>query len=199
MQLTSSKSNEIERLKKLLPNDLLSRVSIAISTETQASLMLTKKLDRDRFVIQLDPNYLKIETDYRNLLFWHEVARIQQHSVRFDRWEKIIFTAGLSMSMLEIFSQNVLLLAIYLLLTAIAGWQLYQSNRGENYFKQGTKADRGAILLATEFGYSLPKAYSSLHKALKISSAQAPKSHLLKEYQTRLQVLEISSIAQNII
>jgi hypothetical protein len=196
MLFTLSTSNEIERLKNLLPNELKSCVSIAIVKDSRSHLIRTKKTEKNRCTIQIDSKCLEIKSDYRNLLFWHEVARIQKHSVRGDRWEKIILTAGLSMSVLEIFSQNVLLLAIYLLLAGIAGWQLYQSNLGESHFKQATQADRSAIILATEFGYSFPKAYNSLHQALKILLAQAPKGHLLKEYQTRLQVLEISAIAK---
>jgi hypothetical protein len=195
MLSTSSKSSEIERLKSLLPN-LLTRVSIAVSTETRPSLICTKNTDKDRFAIQIDLiAWEQIEPDYRNLLFWHEVARIQQHSVRSQRWETIVFASGLAMSVLEVVSQNVLLLSVYLLLAGIAGWQLYQSNRGESHLREATRADRGAILLATEFGYSLPKAYRSLHRALKILSAHSPNSYLAKDYQTRLQVLEISAIA----
>jgi hypothetical protein len=152
-------------------------------------------LDRDRYTIKIDLiTWQELELDYRNLLFWYEVARIQQHSVKSFRWEAIVFAAGLGMSLLEVTSQHVLLLGVYLLLTTVAGWQLYHHNRGGDYLRSITQADRGAILLAQQFGYSQPKAYRSLYRAIRMLLAQSPQGWLAKQYQTRLQVLEISAI-----
>ncbi|WP_146131607.1 hypothetical protein [Merismopedia glauca] len=66
-----------------------------------------------------------------------------------------------------------------------------------------SQADRGAILLTQQFGYSLPKAYRSLHGAITVLLMRS-RNHrltsplqglLAKQHQTRLQVLEISAIA----
>ncbi|PSB00578.1 DUF3318 domain-containing protein [Merismopedia glauca] len=109
---------ELKRLEKLLPNDLLPLVAIAIqqrtsasSTDSRLTLIRTKRLDRKSYRIEIDGNsWQEIDLDYRNLLFWHEVARIQQHSIASYPWELIVFAAGLGMSMIEVTSQQVLLL-----------------------------------------------------------------------------------------
>ncbi|MEY2856420.1 MAG: hypothetical protein RLZZ74_729 [Cyanobacteriota bacterium] len=188
-------NNELNRLETLLPDNLLTQIAIASSAEHRPRLILTKKLAKKRHQIEIDLNaWQEIDLDYRNLLFWYEVARIQQHSVPSDRWQLIVFTAGLGMSTLEITSHHVLLLAVYLLLTVIAGWQLYQNNRGESYLRAATQADQGAILLAQQFGYSLPRAYRSLRGAISMLLKRSPKKFLAAQYQTRRQVLEINAI-----
>jgi hypothetical protein len=55
-----------------------------------------------------------------------------------------------------------------------------------------TQADRGAILLAQKLGYSLPEAYRSLYGAIEMLLRRSPQGWLAKQYQTRLQVLELS-------
>jgi Protein of unknown function (DUF3318) len=188
-------NNELNRLETLIPDNLLTQIAIASSAEHRPRLILTKKLAKKRHQIEIDLNaWQEIDLDYRNLLFWYEVARIQQHSVPSDRWQLIVFTAGLGMSTLEITSHHVLLLAVYLLLTVIAGWQLYQNNRGESYLRAATQADQGAILLAQQFGYSLPRAYRSLRGAISMLLKRSPKGFLAAQYQTRRQVLEINAI-----
>jgi hypothetical protein len=188
-------NNELNRLETLLPDNLLTQIAIASSAEHRPRLILTKKLAKKRHQIEIDLNaWQEIDLDYRNLLFWYEVARIQQHSVPSDRWQLIVFTAGLGMSTLEITSHHVLLLAVYLLLTVIAGWQLYQNNRGESYLRAATQADQGAILFAQQFGYSLPRAYRSLRGAINMLLKRSPKGFLAAQYQTRRQVLEINAI-----
>jgi Protein of unknown function (DUF3318) len=199
--------DEFKRLQTLLPNDLSSEVAIApkrrrrslitSSKDHRPTLIRTKKLNNKCHNIEIDFNaWQEIDLDYRNLLFWHEVARIQQHSVRSDRWALVVLATGLGMSVLEVTSQQVILLSIYLLLTVIALWQLYQNNRGESYLRTVTQADQGAILLAQQFGYSLPRAYRNLHGAIKMLIEQSHRGLLAKQYQTRLQVLEISAVVK---
>jgi Protein of unknown function (DUF3318) len=188
-------NNELKRLETLIPDNLLAQIAIASSTEHRPKLIFTKKLAKKRHQIEIDFNaWQEIDIDYRNLLFWHEVARIQQHSVRSDRWQLVVFTAALGMSTLEVTSHQVLLLAIYLLLAVIAGWQLYQNNRGESYLRAATQADQGAIILAQQFGYSLPKAYRSLRGAITMLLKRSPQGFLTTQYQTRRQALEINAI-----
>jgi hypothetical protein len=56
------------------------------------------------------------------------------------------------------------------------------------------RSGRGAILLAQQFGYSQPKAYRSLYRAIKMLLARSPQGWLAKLDRRRLQVLEISAI-----
>jgi hypothetical protein len=190
-------NNESKRLETLIPESLLAQIEIVSSAERRPKLIHTKKLARKRHQIAIDFNaWQEIDIDYRNLLLWYEVARIQQHSVSSDRWQLIVFTAALGMSTLEVTSHQVLLLAVYLLLSVIVGWQLYQNNRGESYLRAATQADQGAILLAQQFGYSLPKAYRSLRGAIGMLLKRSPKSFLAAQYQTRRQVLEINAIKE---
>lgn len=173
------------------------RVTVGQIRQITSKLIWIKKLNAKRYQIEIDfHDWQEIDIDYRNLLFWHEVAKIQQHSVDSQRWQLVVFATGLVMSMFEINSQQVLLLAIYLLLTLVAGWQLYQNHRGESYLRAATQADQGAIILAQQFGYPLPKAYRSLRGGIKILLKRSPKNLLAKQYQTRCQVLEINAIKQ---
>jgi hypothetical protein len=190
-------NNELKRLKTLLPNDLLGQIAIASSAKHRPKLIFTKKLAKKLHQIEIDLNaWQAIDLDYRNLLFWHEIARIRHRSVASDRWQLIVFIAGLCMFVLEINSHQVLLLAIYLLLTVIAGWQLYQNNRGESYLRAATQADQGAMLLAQQFGYSSSRAYRSLRGAISMLIKRSPKGFLAAQSQTRLQVLEINAIKE---
>ncbi len=101
------------------------------------------------------------------------------------------FGVGLGASLLELVSQNILFLSIALTAAGLAGYQLYQRNRGERSLKEATAADQGAISLATQFGYSLPQAYNSLDSALRMRMEQAPNKAQQNRYNVRLQVLEM--------
>ena len=132
----------------------------------------------------------ELNSDQRDLLFWHEVARIQNRTVALQ-WERTVLIIGLLISLTELLSQNLLSLSVSLAVALLAGYQLYQRNQGERSLREATLADQSALNLAVQFGYSLSQAYSSLHNALKTLSSQTSQKSLWRKYQVRLQVLEI--------
>lgn len=185
-------TNEFNRLQTLLPEELLSKVKIISATKDKKKPIYTSKLTDNTYTIEIDSSdWKRLDIDSRNLLFWHEVARIQQYSVGSYNWESAVFGIGLCMSAMEVTSQHIWLLSVYLLLTLVAGWQLYQNRLGESYMRIVTQGDRGAMLLAQQFGYSLQEAYASLHGAIEMLLKRSPQSSIAKQYKTRLQVLEI--------
>lgn len=129
--------------------------------------------------------------DQRNLLFWYEVALIQNQAIAPTNWEWLVLSIGLGSSLFEVVAQNVLLLSAYLLVAGLVAYQLYQHHWGEKSLKKLTNTDQDAITLATEFGYTLPKAYLSLQSALKTLIQQTPEKLIQARYATRLQVLQI--------
>jgi hypothetical protein len=102
------------------------------------------------------------------------------------------------LTVLPLVAQDVILLSIGLTVTGLAGFWYYQDHYGEQYLCSLTRADWGAITLATQFGYSPRLAYESLHSALKIMVAQVTTGNLAKVYRTRLEVLEITGRENNI-
>jgi hypothetical protein len=105
--------------------------------------------------------------DHRNLLFWHEVGRIQNDAVPRDGWEMAALAIGLGGAIGELWVQDGLLLMMALGLSGFAGYRLYLKNNNEKRLQDAIAADERAIDLACRFGYSLPNAYKSLGGALK--------------------------------
>lgn len=186
--------SEIQRLKALLPDKLHSKVAIVRSADIKSSLIATEKAGSDRYAVRIDLiRWEQFPQAQRDLLFWHEVARIQFGTVVSFPWELLVFSGGLGFSLIELVSQNLLLFAIALVVTGLAGNQLYQRNRGERALREATAADQGAIALATRFGYPLKTAYFALHDALNLLAQEATRSSLKHRYEARLQVLAISA------
>jgi len=177
-----------------VPDKLQSQVAIVRSTEVKPPVITTEKVGRDRYAIQLDlVHWELLPVAQRDLLLWHEVARIQSGTVKSFPWELVVFSSGWGLSLIELVSQNLLLFAIALVVTGLAGNQLYQRNRGERALREATAADQGAIVLATRFGYPLATAYFALQNALTFLSQKTKKFSLKKSYEARLQVLAISA------
>lgn len=189
----TEESPEIERLQKLLPPQLQNRVMLQGTAEIKPPLIKCEKVSRQgQFQIQIDLIcWETIPIDQRNLLFWHEVARIQNKTIHKNNWEIAFIAMGLCGSLVEVGTQNILLLSLALTVSGLAGYQLYQRNLGERSLKEATKADQEAIALAIHFGYTLPKAYKSLSKALKTLISQTSKKWLQAHYKARLQVLKV--------
>lgn len=183
---------ELQRLKTLLPPKLHNRVSIKDTTEINPPLIKTEKVGRGGKVeIQVDLiRWEQLDIDQRNLLFWHEVARIQNNSIRHDRWEIAVLSMGLSGALVEACAPNILLLSLALTVSGIAGYRLYQRNYGKRSLREATEADQEAIALATRFGYTLPQAYKSMNMALKALIARTSNKWLQTKYKARLQVLK---------
>ncbi|MBE9099526.1 DUF3318 domain-containing protein [Vacuolonema iberomarrocanum] len=186
--------SELRRLKSLLPPELRSWVTIEAATAANPPLITCEEIGKDQIEVQVD--LIKWEAfalDQRNLLFWHEVARVQNDTIPRDGWEMAALAIGLGGAVGELWVQDGLLLMLALALCGVSGWRLYKRNNGEKRLVEAIEADEKAIALATRFGYSLPNAYKSLGSALKILIDQSPKKNVRRVYEKRLDALKKSA------
>lgn len=186
--------SEIRRLKGLLPPELQSWVMVEKSIEVNPPLIRSEEIGKDQIEISIDLTlWEQLALDQRNLLFWHEVARVQNDTIPRDGWEMAALAIGLGGAVGELWVQDGLLLVLALALCGVSGYRLYQKNNGERNLKEAIEADDKAIALATRFGYSLPNAYKSLGSALKTLIEQTPKKRQRAKYEARLQALKRSA------
>jgi len=134
-----------------------------------------------------------LSIDQRNLLFWHEVARIQNDTIPKEGWEMAALAIGLGGAVGELWVQDGLLLLLALALCSVSGYRLWQKNNGDKTLKECLEADEKAINLATRFGYTLPNAYKSLGSAFKTLIELTPNRSQRKRYEERLQALKRSA------
>lgn len=185
---------ELRRLKGLLPPELQSWVTVEGTTEVNPPLIRCEEISKDQVEIQIDlVKWDALAMDQRNLLFWHEVARIQNDTIPKDGWEMAALAIGLGGAVGELWVQDGLLLVLALALCGVSGWRLYQKNNGEKQIRELIAADEKAIALATRFGYSLPNAYKSLGSALKTMIDTTPSKRQRTRYETRLSALKRSA------
>jgi hypothetical protein len=194
---------EILRLTALLPEAVRSHISIRPSPDPELDLITTARehpLNHQILNYQIQINFngwQSFNRDQRNLLFWHEVARIQGQGIRKSSRELVVLSIGTTALLAELLTQNLLGVVTTLAVTGLASYHLYQQHHGENALRATSAADRGAIELATQFGYSFPEAYDSLCSALqRLAKGKSRKSHR-KRYQVRLRVLEMLSAQQS--
>ncbi|MEM1366799.1 MAG: DUF3318 domain-containing protein [Cyanobacteria bacterium P01_H01_bin.15] len=186
--------SELRRLKSLLPPELQSWVMVEGSTEVNPPLIRCEELGRDEIEIQIDlAKWENFALDQRNLLFWHEVARVQNDTIPREGWEMAALAIGLGGAVGELWVQDGLLLVLALGLCGISGYRLWQKNSGEKSYREALEADEKAISLAGRFGYTLPNAYKSLGSALKTLIEQTPNRRQRKIYEERLQALRRSA------
>ncbi|HAX85395.1 MAG TPA: hypothetical protein DCY91_03795 [Cyanobacteria bacterium UBA11370] len=186
--------SELRRLKSLLPPELQSWVMVEGTTEVNPPLLRSEEIGRDEVEIQIDlVKWEQLALDQRNLLFWHEVARIQNDTIPKEGWEMAALAIGLGGAVGELWVQDGLLLLLALTLCGVSGWRLYQKNNGEKNLKAAIEADEKAIALATRFGYTLPNAYKSLGSALKTLIETTPNRRQRRRYETRLSALKKSA------
>lgn len=186
--------SELRRLKALLPPELQSWVMVEGSTEVNPPLIRCEEIGRDEVEIQIDlAKWENLAIDQRNLLFWHEVARIQNDTIPREGWEMAALAIGLGGAVGELWVQDGLLLLLALALCGISGYRLWQKNNGERTMKEAMEADEKAIALATRFGYSLPNAYKSLGSAFKTLIELTPNRRQRKRYEARLDALKRSA------
>ncbi|AFZ14178.1 hypothetical protein Cri9333_3348 [Crinalium epipsammum PCC 9333] len=186
--------SELRRLKTLLPPELQSWVSVEGTTEVNPPLVRCEEIGKDQVEIQIDlVKWDQLALDQRNLLFWHEVARIQNDTIPREGWEMAALAIGLGGAVGELWVQDGLLLLLALVLCGVSGYRLFQKNNGERNFKEVAEADEKAIALATRFGYTLPNAYKSLGSALKTLIEITPNKRQRSKYETRLQALRRSA------
>jgi hypothetical protein len=186
--------SELRRLKGLLPPELQSWVTVEGTTEVNPPLIRCEEIGKDQVEIQIDlVKWDTLAMDQRNLLFWHEVARIQNDTIPKDGWEMAALAIGLGGAVGELWVQDALLLILALALCGVSGWRLYQKNNGEKQLREFIEADEKAIALATRFGYSLPNAYKSLGSALKSLIDMTPGKRQRSKYEARLSALKRSA------
>ena len=183
--------SEIRRLKNILPPELQSWVTVEKTIEVNPTLIRSEEIGKDQVEIQIDLiRWEQLAMDQRNLLFWHEVARIQNDTIPRDGWEMAALAIGLGGAVGELWVQDGLLLLLALSLCGVSVWRLYQKNNGEKSLKEAIDADEKALALATRFGYTLPNAYKSLGSALKTLIEQTSKKQQRAKYEARLQALK---------
>ncbi len=186
--------SELRRLRGLLPPELQSWVSIEATTAVNPPLITCEEIGKDEVEIQIDMvKWEQLATDQRNLMFWHEVGRIQNDTIPRDGWEMAALAIGLGGAVGELWVQDGLLLVLALALCGVSGWRLWQKNNNDKVIQELLDADERAIALATRFGYSLPNAYKSLGSALKVLIEQSPKKKLRSRYEARLDALKKSA------
>lgn len=186
--------SELRRLKTIMPPELQSWVTVEGTTEVNPPLIRSEEVGSDQVEIQIDlVKWDALAMDQRNLLFWHEISRVQSDTIPKDGWEMAALAIGLGGAVGELWVQDIVLLLLALTLCGVSGYRLYVKNNGEQQLKVMTDADEKAIALATRFGYTLPNAYKSLGSALKTLIDQTPSKRQRQKYERRLQALKRSA------
>jgi hypothetical protein len=113
--------SELQRLKGLLPPEMQSWVFVEASAAVDPPLISIEEIGRDEIEIQLDlQKWDALALDHRNLLFWHEVGRIQNDTVPRDGWEMAALAIGLGGAIGELWVQDGLLLIMAMGLSGFA-------------------------------------------------------------------------------
>jgi len=186
--------SELQRLKSLLPPENESWVFVEAAAAIDPPLITLEEIGRDEVEIQIDlDEWDNFAIDHRNLLFWHEVGKIQNDSIPRDGWEMAALAIGLGGAIGELWVQDGLLLLLALGLSSFAGYRLYLKNNSEKKLQDAIYADERAIDLACRFGYSIPNAYKSLGGALKELIDKTRKKKKRSFFEDRLDALRKSA------
>ena len=186
--------SELQRLKSLLPPENESWVFGEAAAAIDPPLITLEEIGRDEVEIQIDlDEWDNFAIDHRNLLFWHEVGKIQNDTIPRDGWEMAALTIGLGGAIGELWVQDGLLLLLALGLSSFAGYRLYLKNNSEKKLQDAIYADERAIDLACRFGYSIPNAYKSLGGALKELIEKTRKKKKRSFFEDRLDALRKSA------
>ncbi|MBD2175762.1 DUF3318 domain-containing protein [Pseudanabaena sp. FACHB-1998] len=181
---------EIRRLQDLLPPELQAWVKVLNADGVRPPLISCEEAGGDEVVILVDMvRWERMAEDQRNLLFWHEVARIQNDAVPKDGWEVAALAIGLGGAVGELWVQNGLLFVLALGICGVAGFQLWRKGTSKKDIRNLIEADQGAIRLAVRNGYPLPAAYKSLGSALKIMLSDVSKGRSRTLIEKRLDAL----------
>jgi Protein of unknown function (DUF3318) len=189
-----AKQQEFERLKSLIPHELKDTIDLKISTEARSKLILAHRSKDHHCQIQLDlRTWQSLDLDLRNMLFWHEVARIQNAAIKSNQSAYLTIAAGLGIAGIDLFVQNssIGLLVASLLIAGLAGFRLYQQTIGEQSLQRLTTADQSAIDLAVRFGYDRSTACELMVLAIQTNRSHTPRKFSRKQFATRLQVLSL--------
>ena len=186
--------SELQRLKSLLPPENESWVFVEAAAAIDPPLISLEEIGRDEVEIQIDlDEWDNYAIDHRNLLFWHEVGKIQNDTIPRDGWEMAALAIGLGGAIGELWVQDGLLLLLALGLSSFAGYRLYLKNNSEKKLQDAIYADERAIDLACRFGYSIPNAYKSLGGALKELIDKTRKKKKRSFFEDRLDALRKSA------
>jgi len=186
--------SELQRLKSLLPPENQSWVFVEAAAAIDPPLITLEEIGRDEVEIQIDlDEWDNFAIDHRNLLFWHEVGKIQNDTIPRDGWEMAALAIGLGGAIGELWVQDGLLLLLALGLSSFAGYRLYLKNNSEKKLQDAIYADERAIDLACRFGYSIPNAYKSLGGALKELIEKTRKKKKRSFFEDRLDALRRSA------
>ncbi|ABM70330.1 DUF3318 domain-containing protein [Prochlorococcus marinus] len=186
--------SELQRLKNLLPPENESWVFVEAAAAIDPPLITLEEIGRDEVEIQIDlDEWDNFAIDHRNLLFWHEVGKIQNDTIPRDGWEMAALAIGLGGAIGELWVQDGLLLLLALGLSSFAGYRLYLKNNSEKKLQDAIYADEVAIDLACRFGYSIPNAYKSLGGALKELIDKTRKKKKRSFFEDRLDALRKSA------
>ncbi len=186
--------SELQRLKNLLPPENESWVFVEAAAAIDPPLITLEEIGRDEVEIQIDlDEWDNYAIDHRNLLFWHEVGKIQNDTIPRDGWEMAALAIGLGGAIGELWVQDGLLLLLALGLSSFAGYRLYLKNNSEKKLQDAIFADERAIDLACRFGYSIPNAYKSLGGALKELIEKTRKKKKRSFFEDRLDALRKSA------
>jgi len=186
--------SELQRLKSLLPPENESWVFVEAAAAIDPPLITLEEIGRDEVEIQIDlDEWDNFAIDHRNLLFWHEVGKIQNDTIPRDGWEMAALAIGLGGAIGELWVQDGLLLLLALGLSSFAGYRLYLKNNSEKKLQDAIYADERAIDLACRFGYSVPNAYKSLGAALKELIEKTRKKKKRSFFEDRLDALRKSA------
>jgi len=186
--------SELQRLKGLLPPENQSWVFVEAAAAIDPPLIGLEEIGRDEVEIQIDiDQWENLALDHRNLLFWHEVGRIQNDTIPRDGWEMAALAIGLGGAIGELWVQDGLLLLMALGLSGFAGYRLYLKNNSEKRLQDAISADERSIDLACRFGYSVPNAYKSLGGALKELIDKTRKKKKRSFFEDRLEALRKSA------
>lgn len=181
---------EIRRLQDLLPPELQAWVKVLNADGVRPPLITCEEAGGDEVVILVDMvRWERLAEDQRNLLYWHEVARIQNDAVPKDGWEVAALAIGLGGAVGELWVQNGLLFVLALGICGVAGFQLWRKGTSKKDIRNLIEADQGAIRLAVRNGYPLPAAYKSLGSALKIMLSDVSKGRSRTLIEKRLDAL----------
>ena len=186
--------SELQRLKSLLPPENESWVFVEAAAAIDPPLITLEEIGRDEVEIQVDlDEWDNFAIDHRNLLFWHEVGKIQNDTIPRDGWEMAALAIGLGGAIGELWVQDGLLLLLAIGLSSFAGYRLYLKNNSEKKLQDAIYADERAIDLACRFGYSIPNAYKSLGGALKELRETTRKKKKRSFFEDRLDALRKSA------
>lgn len=181
---------EIRRLEDLLPPELQAWVKAIPADGIRPKLITCEEAGGDEVVVIIDMlKWERLAQDQRNLLFWHEVARIQNDTIPKDGWEVAALAIGLGGAVGELWVQNGLLFVLALAICGVAGFQLWRRGSTKKDIKTLIEADRGAIKLAVRNGYALPAAYKSLGSALKLLVNEVEGGRQRSNLDKRLEAL----------